>query len=221
VRGAASSEIAHRADQKLLKFGRPLVVSPVADPDDVAVTRDLRHGLEHAHVSGFVPRPRVRGPPVLEVSLADYLSKGEHAVVVRQIVRGDRGLVRERSVMGVVKEKDIRSARAVMLADPVHELRGRPLVHDDGVGGLEHELEIERLDVAHHSQRGIGKARLLQRHLPVDGNEIDGAPGIGGLVDDHVVAARLQLHGEPAEEVGVAMIPVRQRRVIEQDDVHA
>ena len=56
--------------------------------------------------------------------------------------------------------------------------------------------------------------------VAVLGPQVLHAPGVGRLVDADVVPAQQELAGDAAEEVGVAVIPVGDERVIEQDDLH-
>src|SRR5690554_6665791 len=51
--------------------------------------------------------------------------------------------------------------------------------------------------------------------------QIRDAPGVSGLVDHHLMSARLELARATAQEMGVAVIPVGDQRVVEHHDTHS
>ena len=57
--------------------------------------------------------------------------------------------------------------------------------------------------------------------LAVLSQQVGQAPAVGRLVDDLLVAAVAQFACDPAQEVGVAVVPARGERVREIDEPHA
>jgi hypothetical protein len=125
-------------------------------------------------------------------------------------------------MMGVVKEKPVAGARAGPVApDRADELRVVPLVHEDQVRAVERRVEVERRGrVAEALDAGVERAEAVEGPRPVVLFQVDPAPRVLGLVDPHRVAPAGQLGRHAAQKVGVAVVPVREDRVVEHHDAH-
>jgi hypothetical protein len=125
-------------------------------------------------------------------------------------------------VVRVVEEQLVVAAPRAVLAHARDEGAVVPLVDEDEVGARECVIEVER-------RRVVAPAFELRKFLPelfdqpvaVFGQKVLQTPGVARLVDAHVHAARLQLRHHAAQEVRVAVVPVRDQRVIEHHDAHA
>ena len=62
---------------------------------------------------------------------------------------------------------------------------------------------------------------LVQRSGALFGDEVRAAPGISGFVDRDLVAGAQEFRGDAAQEVGVAVVPIRNERMVEKDNLHA
>ena len=155
------------------------------------------------------------------VQFTEDLTVGEHAVVVAQVIRGHAFGLRDHPMMRVVKEQNVIVVRA-MFADATDEFVRVPFVDDDEVSALECVLEIEcRERVLRGTQLRIGGMEAANWFLAVFRAQALQAPRILRLINVNAVAARHQLRGDAAEEMRVAVIPVRQERVIKHYDAHA
>ena len=112
--------------------------------------------------------------------------------------------------------------RGAVPTNPRHELGRVPLVDDDHVGALERTIEIEARQIVG------GRAEPRERRwnsrngsLAVIRQEMAPAPAVRRLVQRDLVPARHQLAHDAAQEMGVAVVPVRHERVVEEDELHA
>ena len=64
-----------------------------------------------------------------------------------------------------------------------------------------------------------GAPKAAHRRLAVPLDEARAAPPVPRLVDLDVVASRPELADDAAKEVGVAVVPVRDERVEEEDEL--
>gem|GEM_PF-4568549 len=209
------------AEEEFLEFVGAFVVAPVADPDEVAFGRGRFDGAEEAGVGGFVPSPGAIDDALAEVEIAEDVAVGENAVVVPEIIRAHAGAVGDEPVVGVVEEGD-EVVTAAGVADAFDELGGVPLVDDDEVGVFDGFVEIEGCGVVGDAfEEWIGGVEASDGIFAVFFAEVFDAPGVGGFVDEDLVSARDELRGVTAEEVGVAVIPVGDQRVVEKADFHA
>src|SRR5690606_29224617 len=93
------SETAGGAEQKLVKLGGALVVTPVADPDEIPFRLALERAKE-ARVCGLVPRPDAAAPAEGGPGVAQHLPEGEDPVIAAEVEgrhlprRGDDAVVR-------------------------------------------------------------------------------------------------------------------------------
>jgi hypothetical protein len=221
---AGQAERARGPEQEGIELGRPLLVSPVADPDQIPIAGLARDRTEDPRVGGLVPGPGARRPPLAQVEVADHAAEREDAVVARQVV-GGHGLAGGRHAVVRIMEEQAVAAGVVLavLADAPHQRVIVPLVDQDEIGAVQGPVDIQSLEVVPDApEPGIGGLEPFQGELAVRlGEEVPQAPGIARLEDPHVVAAGQKLAGDAAQEVRVAMVPVRQQRVDEEDDAHA
>jgi hypothetical protein len=168
-----------------------------------------------------VPRPRALGPAALEVEVADDAAVGEDPVVVAQVVTTHRLRSRGRPVVRVVEEEPEAAPASAVGADAGDEVRVVPLVDEDEVCAVEGRAQVERRELVLDAlESREGAAELVERRLPLLGQEAQAAPAAARLVDGHFVAALRQLTDDPAQEVGVPVVPVGDERVVEEDGAH-
>ena len=225
VRRRPQPERRHRLDQELAQLRRALLVAPVADPHQVALPLLLVNGEwpEDARIRRLVPDPRAPGPPVREVEVAQHAPVGQHAVVSGQIEAADgaRPGAGDRAVVRIVEEQARPAVRATEGAEAGDHRRLVPLVDQDEVDAVEHGRRIEGGGVVEvHVERGVDRAHPAERRLALLAKQVLVAPGPYRLEDAHDMAARAELAHNAAEEVGVAVVPVREHRVAEQRQVH-
>ena len=204
-----------------MQLGRPLAVPPVADPDQVALALDLRPRLEDGDVRGLVPDPDPVGPPPLQVLLAHGTPEGEDAVVAVEVVGGQARRLRHRAVVGVVEEQRIAAVAPAVPAQAAHQLGRVPLVDQHQVGAVQGAVEVERRQVVEMAREvRIDAAEAGERRLaPLLREQVGAAPAVARLLDLDAVPALPQGPAIAAQEVGVAVVPVRLQRVAEEDDV--
>ncbi len=221
VETGAEGEGLDGIDEKFVEFGGAFFVAPVADPDEIAVGLEVGDGAEEASVGGFVPGPGVLGPASLAVEVGKDLAEGQDAVEVGQVVAGHGLGVGDGAVVGVVEEEAVGSIAGVMAADAGDESGVVPFVDEDQLYAVEGGVEIEREGVvAAAFESGVGFAEGFEGFWAVLGEEVFQAPGVAGFVDAEVVAAEEEFGGDAAEEVGVAVVPVGQERMIKQGNPH-
>jgi hypothetical protein len=122
-------------------------------------------------------------------------------------------------VVGVVEQQTEAAAGAAPPADRRHHLGLVPFVDQHQVDAVEHAVECDGEPgrvVGDADEAGVGAGEGRQRCLTVVGEQVVAAPAVLGLVHHHPGAARLQLGDDAAQEVGVAVVPVRHERVVEE-----
>jgi hypothetical protein len=75
--------------------------------------------------------------------------------------------------------------------------------------------------VRHVVDPGKGRADRVDRRGAAVAQQVRPAPAVLRLVGRHLVAAIAQLRDDAAQEVRVAVVPVRQQGVTEDRDLHA
>jgi hypothetical protein len=219
---AGQAQAPRGVEQELAQPVRALAVAPVADPHEVGLGLHVRARREDPRVGRLVPGPRAPRPAALDIDAPDDLAEGEHAVVCAQVEAGHRARLRGRAVVRVVKEQPVAARALAVRADAGDELRVAPLVHEHEIGAVERHVEVERRQVVGRARELRERAReVLLARAPVLRHEIRPAPSAGGLEHAHVVAAIEQLGRDAAQEVRVAVVPVADQRVAEDDDPHA
>jgi hypothetical protein len=177
--------------------------------------------VEDAGVGGFVPGPAPLAPAAGEVEFSKDFAEGEDAVVVCQVVGAHRFGLGDGAVVGVVEEEAEAAFVFAVLADALDEGVVVPFVNEDQVGAGEGVVEVERLEVVGEAgEVGVGVVEFMDGFFAVFFAEVFDAPGVAGLIDADVVAAREELADDSAKEVGVAVVPVGDEGVIEEDDAH-
>ena len=213
-------ERAHRLDQVLPYFLRPFVVAPVPDPDEIPLAFGEQRA-ESFDIRRLVPGPRAACPSERDVALANDLPERQHAVVVLQIVGAHRCGIAHRAVVRIVEEQQVATAGSTVPSDLLDERMGVPLVDEDHVGAIERFIQIELAGIdAPGVEHGIRGVEVGDRRRPGVAQEIDHAPGVVRLVDADVVPAGDEIRRDAAQEVCVAVVPVRDQRMAEEDDPH-
>ena len=141
---------------------------------------------------------------------------------MRQVVR--RHLIRrgDGAVVRVVEEQPISAAAMPVFPHPADKFVVAPLVHDHEVGAVKGFVEVERVQVVRGARdRRVRELEHLDRPFAVLAAEVHEAPRVARLVNADVVAALAERAHDSAEEVGVAVVPAGQERVIEHHDAHA
>jgi hypothetical protein len=219
----AEAERFHWRDQKFLQLRRPLIVAPVADPHHVAVCRAcVRLRVKAPLVGCFVPRPRAICPAALEIEIPEGVAEREYAVVAAQVVSGHARRIGHRTVMRVVEQQSIRRRATMVRTDRGHERRLGPLVDHHEIGIAQRGVEVDRFPLVRlAAQTRIGAMEAGDRLVAVIAMQVGAAPAVERLQHAHLVSAIQQLAHHAAEEMRVAVIPVRDERVVEHHDAHA
>ena len=157
---------------------------------------------------------------MLDVALANDLPERKHAVVVRQVQCAHCRRIRCATVMGVVKQRNGAAARNCP-ANLRDEPRIVPLVHEHHARTVDSAVQIERLAcVEATAQLGIDAAIVFDRDVALLRHQISPAPTLCRLVDVDGVTAMQQLADDAAQEMRVAVIPIRCQRMTEEDELH-
>jgi hypothetical protein len=93
-------------------------------------------------------------------------------------------------------------------------------VHEDCVGAFDRLGDVQPAPVHLALQLRERERELPQGALAVAADEVVPRPRVLGLVHPHVVPARDELAHDAAQEVRVAVVPVRDERVDEEDEPH-
>jgi hypothetical protein len=202
---------------------RALLVAPVADPDDVGGFRQIQRP-EPLHVRGLVERPRPPHAEAIAVHVAQHVAERQHAVVRPQVEAGDGFGVAPRAVVRVVKERDA-ARRAHQRRKRVHHVRIVPLVHQHHVR-TRHRLRQVLAQRRRHGvvaadvDLGIRAGKVDDGGHAVIAQQVLHGPGAARLVAHHAVPHARERAHQPADEVRVAMVPVADRAVDEEDELH-
>ena len=160
-------------------------------------------------VGGLVPRPGAPYPAAPQIQIADHATKGQHPVIMAQIVTGHRGRIGHRTVMGIVKEQPIVVGPRPMRAETHHQIGLVPLVDDDQVGRIQYRIQIQIVTaILPARQHGIGPPEIAQWGISVLAAQVQPAPAVFRLVHRHAMPPRQQFSGYATQKVRVAMIPV-------------
>src|SRR6266513_828509 len=71
-----------RLDQELAQFGCAFVVTPITNPDQIAVKMAVTRGAKNVCVGRLVPCPSAPSPATVPIDIAQQIAVGEHAVVM-------------------------------------------------------------------------------------------------------------------------------------------
>src|ERR1700730_14038728 len=103
-------ELADRLHQKFPQFCASLVVTPVADPHQIASPRDFRPRSKGSKVGSFVPNERPMPPAPPDIGFAQRLAESEYAVEPVEIYCAYGIRLARHTVMSVMKQQQIRTA---------------------------------------------------------------------------------------------------------------
>src|SRR6185437_6910039 len=128
---------------------------------------------------------------------------------------------RDRAVMGVMKEQAIARAVPAVLGQATDEGGIGPLVDQQQIDVVERSVEINvggliKMAAQHRVRLAEGEKRVLADIKA----QIAQAPAVAWLENMQRVSALQQLACHAAQEMRVAVVPVRYERMAEQDDAH-
>ena len=208
-----------RSDQKLAELGGALLITPIADPHQIAVFSDLRMGMKQVQIGRLVPGEDLATPAVPPIGVAQHIAKREHAVEAVEIEGGDRLRVGDHPVMRVVEQQKITAAATAMRGDARDQGRLVPFMHQHDFGAIQRMIEIKPGRVVDGDGKiGIGLPPGIERRLALLCREIAGAPASGRFVTGYRDAAALALAQDAAQKMRVAMVPVRAQRMTKQHE---
>jgi hypothetical protein len=221
VDGGGEGELADWIEQKLVDLGAALFVTPVADPDQIARLDRGFARVKDGSVGRFMPDERAEREALSKIEVAENPAEGEHPIVVGKVIRAHHFGPRDEPVVGIVEEEG-KAVPPAGLADAAHQLGRVPLMNEHQVGVAEGDVEIQVGRVVGAGEEvGVEIVEAAQRREAVLLNEVSQAPVVQSLVDQHLVPAVAKRAGHAAQEVGVAVIPVGEEGVVEEDDFHA
>ncbi len=180
--------------------------------------------MEDGGVRGLVEGPDVGVPP-RPVDLLEGAAVGQDAVVEGEIEAIDL-LRRARGAMvRVVEEEEEFAAPRPRPTHRRDQLRLVEFVYDDEIRAARQDVDFlvqrPRTPVEDQLQIREGAGEVEDRAMAVILIEIVGGPVSPPLAAHRLVSARVQGPHQPAEEVGVAVVPVAGERVGEDDDPHS
>src|SRR2546423_15334481 len=109
-----------------------------------------------------------------------------------------------------------------MFTDSANELRIAPFVNQNQISAVESTIEIKRTKlVSFRTEVRKASLKFTKRSFAVFSSEIPSAPRVVWFVNRNVMLTRDQFAGDPAKEMGVTMVPIRNKRVIKKSDLHA
>ena len=208
-----------------MELRRALLVAPVANPDEISFAGCRRARIETAHVGGLVPRPCAGRPAVGEIRIANHVAEREHAVVVRQVVAGDGRRVGHRPVVRVVEEQHVRACQPRWCAPIGRDERVVvPLVHEHEIGAGQRRVRSRRRRLVPRADAGQFRDRPARTPAsaasPCSSIRLTTLHASRGSYTRTSCPRADELRRDAAEEVRVAVVPVRQQRVAEDHDAH-
>jgi hypothetical protein len=121
-----------------------------------------------------------------------------------------------------VKEEMIASHQSSVAPDCLDQTVIVPFMDQDQVGTIELAIEVQGLEgVLETLQRGVSPVKSCDSALTMLQKEMLATPGCCRLQYSYPVTASLQLAGDATQEVGIAVIPIGNQRVIKHHDTHA
>ena len=124
--------------------------------------------------------------------------------------------------MRVVEQQHVISATGPVSADAFDQRMSIPLVNEHERGAVQGFVEIERIRIdALRGQRRIRAVELLDRARTGIRQQVRQAPGVDRLIHPYLVAARQQLRGDAPQKMCVAVIPVGNERMTEENHTHS
>src|SRR5690554_3344920 len=168
-----------------------------------------------------MPRKDLASPATAPIKLRQNLSEGEHGIVTLQRHGTDLLGCRNAAMVCVVKQQSEAPALLALAADRRHQIRVGPLVHHHHIRPLEQQIEVRRvaIEVDRELRKGLLEGSLRTRSLIRQ--KARAAPAICGLPGLAAMSPRDQLSQNAALEMGVSMIPVGDKGVREENEMHA
>src|ERR1044071_6463441 len=131
-----------------MQFGGALVVTPVTDPDNIAIEPTVARYGKNMGSGRFMPRPCTPCPAALSINFAQQIAVSQNAIIMRKIVPAHLVWCCHRAVMSVVKQKMIcATLLEAAIADSANERGVVPFMNQNEIGALQCAIEIERGDV--------------------------------------------------------------------------
>ena len=125
-------------------------------------------------------------------------------------------------MVGVVEQQPVSSLTRPVFGQCCKDIHRRPLVSDDDVGTVDGAVNIKRVRIVPFAdETREGALELRQRLRPVLLDQVGVAPAPCWFEHAHAVSARQEFGHDPTEKMGIAMVPVRHQRVIEEGELHA
>jgi hypothetical protein len=119
-------------------------------------------------------------------------------------------------VVGIVEKQLVSPNNLSMPPDVFDKGMIVPFVDYDEVCSIELTIQIQRFQIVTYAgQTRIGRSKPSNRAVPIFGQEVSHTPSICRLIHLDIMTPRQQLGCYPPKEVGIAMIPVRNERMIE------
>src|SRR6185312_13177369 len=214
-----------RLDQELFQLGGAFIVAPVADPYNVNLFAALER-MELLDVSGFMKSPCPVYAETINIDAADGLAKGKNAIHQVQMEFEDFTGPSVSAMMAIMEQRD----EAELLFQREH------LVYDLRIIPLVQQNEISLFQFLFQKPGKLRVTRFIETDVEFG---ISAAEGIDGLncplafllhqvcerpctqlfITTHVVAHPYQFPHQPAQKVGIAMVPVRDNGVGKQSDI--
>src|SRR5215217_3645497 len=110
------SKSGHRFDEKFSQLRSAFVVSPVPNPNEIALEPSAREWMEDARIRRLMPGPGLLRPAVIAVNFGERLAISEHAIISREIVAPHLLRRRDGAVMSVVKEEAVIAGTSAVFA---------------------------------------------------------------------------------------------------------
>src|SRR6185312_11578260 len=214
-----------RLDQKFIQFGGPFIVAPVADPDHVNFFSALER-MELLDVSGFMKSPCPVDAETININAADGFAKRENAIHQVQMELEDLSCASVSAMVAIMEQCD-EAELFLQREHLVHHLRIVPLMQQDevcffqflfekmgklGVTGLV-ETNIELRVSAAERINGLNGALALLLH------QVGKRPRTQLFITSHGVAHADQFTHQPAQKMGIAMVPVRNNGMGKKGDI--
>src|SRR5260221_14646767 len=213
-----------RSDQKLLQLMATLFIAPVADPYHVDFFPAAKR-TELLHVGGLMEGPGAGDSQAIRINAADRFTKGKHAIHQMQMKLQDFRGIGVGAMMAVMKQRD----EAVLL------LERKNAVHYVGIVPLvqQHQLCVSQFLVK--KLREFAVPRLVKAYVQFWIDAAEGVNRFNGalafilyqvgerprpplLIAVHFMPHADPLAPEPAQEMGVAVVPVRDQGVGKKRD---
>jgi hypothetical protein len=123
-------------------------------------------------------------------------------------------------MMSIVKEQGVLVPMP-MRADAPHQIVFVPFVDEHQIGAVQRVVQVERRQVVRSTpQLRIDLMKRALRRRAVFGLQMPQTPAVARLENAHIISARQQFADDAAQKVRVAVIPIGDERVAEDDNSH-